>query len=64
MLTREEKRKVERIRRDPKLNGALKGTDEEILAKFRFVEDGSGIKTYNSVEEFREATGIDEIEEQ
>ena len=69
MLTPEEKKKVEEIKREQKID--LKGmTDEEILAAYRFVEDGEGLKVYDSEEAWREARkkkkaakSIDEIEE-
>ena len=69
MLTPEEKKKVEEIKRDQ--NADLKGmTDEEILAAYRFVEDGEGLKVYDSEEDWRAARkkkkaekSIEEIEE-
>lgn len=69
MLTQEEKKKVEEIKRDQ--NADLKGmTDEEILAAYRFVEDGKGLKVYDSEEAWRAARkkkkaakSIEEIEE-
>lgn len=71
MLTPEEKKKVEEIKKDPAVQEAIKGkTDEDILAAYRFVEDGKGIQVYDSVEEYRAAMkkkkaakSIDEIEE-
>lgn len=71
MLTPKEKRKVEQIKKDPAIQEDIKGkTDEEILAAYRFVEDGRGIQVYNSEEEYRaamkskkSAKSIDEIEE-
>lgn len=67
MLTPNQKKKVEEIKRDPKSREALKGkTDEEILAAYRFVEDGDGIDVYDSEEAWRAARKkkkIDEIEE-
>lgn len=71
MLTPRQKKKVEEIKQDPANREALKGkTDEEILAAYRFVEDGKGIQVYDSVEEYQAAMkkkkvakSIDEIEE-
>lgn len=71
MLTPRQKKKVEEIKKDPEMQAAIKGkTDEEILAAYRFVEDGKGIQVYDSVEEYRAAMkkkkvakNIDEIEE-
>lgn len=71
MLTPRQKKKVEEIKQDPEMQAAIKGkTDEEILAAYRFVEDGKGIQVYDSVEEYRAAMkkkkaakSIDEIEE-
>lgn len=67
MLTPKQKKKVEEIKKDPKSRDSLKGmTDEEILAAYRFVEDGDGIDVYDSEEAWRAARKkkkIDEIEE-
>lgn len=67
MLTPMERKKVEQIKRDPAMREAFKGmSDEDILAKYRFVEDGQGIKVYDSVEAYRAAKrkrNIDTIEE-
>ena len=71
MLTPKQKRKVEQIKKDPAIQDDIKGkTDEEILAAYRFVEDGRGIQVYDSEEEYRaamkskkSAKNIDEIEE-
>ena len=67
MLTPKQRKKVEEIKRDPRSREALKGkTDEEILAAYRFVEDGDGIDVYDSEEAWRAARKkkkIDEIEE-
>lgn len=71
MLTPEGKKKVEEIKRNPIYREDIKGkTDEEILAAYRFVEDGEGLKVYDSEEAWREARkkkkaakSIDEIEE-
>ena len=70
MLTPEEKKKVEEIKRDQSDKDSLKGkTDEEILAAYRFVEDGDGLQVYDSEEAWRSARkkkaakSIEEIEE-
>lgn len=71
MLTPRQKKKVEEIKRDPTMSEFVKGkSDEEIIASYRFVEDGKGIQVYDSEEEYRAAMrkkkvakSIDEIEE-
>lgn len=68
MLTPEEKKKVEQIKKDPSMQPLIFGkTDEEILAVYRFVEDGEGIEVYESEEAWRAARrkekNMDEIEE-
>ena len=67
MLTPEQKKKVEEIKRDPQSREALMGkTDEEILAAYRFIEDGDGLDVYDSEEAWRAARkkkNVDEIEE-
>lgn len=53
-MTTEEKKVVERLKNDPGFNA--KGlTDEEILAKARFYEDGDGLEVYDSVEAYKAA---------
>lgn len=53
-MTTEEKKAVERLKNDPGFNA--KGlTDEEILAKARFDEDGDGLEVYDSVEAYKAA---------
>lgn len=67
MLTPKQKKIVERIKKDPAIGKAMAGkSDEEILAAYRFVEDGKGIQVYDSEEAYRKARkkrSIDEIEE-
>lgn len=65
MMTREEKKAVEKLKNDPNIEFKQPMSDEEILAQTRFVEDGEGLEVYNSVEEWRRANKkhIDEIEE-
>ena len=71
MLTPEGKKKVEEIKRNPIYREDIKGkTDEEILAAYRFVEDGKGLKVYDSEEAWIAARkkkkaekSIEEIEE-
>lgn len=56
MLTPKQRKKVEEIKKDPANREAIRGrTDEEILAAYRFVEDGDGIQVYDSVEAWRAA---------
>ena len=65
-LTPEDKKAVERLRNSPDIEWKPGLTDEEILAQARFVEDGTGIEVYDSVEAWREAQkkrDTDEIEE-
>lgn len=53
-MTAQEKKAVERLKNDPDVN--TKGlTDEEILAKARFDEDGDGLEVYDSVEAYKAA---------
>lgn len=70
MLTPEEKKAVERLRKDPNIKWKEGLTDEEILAEARFVETGGGVEVYDSEEAYRAAKkkeaaakSIDEIEE-
>lgn len=67
MLSPEEKKKVAQIKQDPSVQAKIKGmTDEEILAQYRFVEEGAGIEVYDSEEAWRAARKkkrIDEIDE-
>lgn len=69
MLTPEERKIIEETRRDPSTRDRAKGmSDDEILAQYRFVESGQGVKVYDSEEEWRAARrkkrqNIDEIEE-
>lgn len=67
MMTPEMKEKVAEIKRDPRNKDAIRGkTDEEIIAAYRFVEDGKGLDVYDSEEAWREARRkeqFDEIEE-
>lgn len=67
MLSPEEKKKVAQIKQDPNVQPKIKGmTDEEILAEYRFIEDGDGIEVYDSEEAWRAAQKkkrIDEIDE-
>lgn len=64
----EQERKLQAIKNDPANLEALKGkTDEEILAAYRFVEDGENLDVYDSEEAYRAAMkkrqNIEEIEE-
>lgn len=53
-MTAQEKKAVERLKNDPDFDA--KGlTDEEILAKARFDEDGDGLEVYDSVEAYKAA---------
>lgn len=53
-MTAQEKKVVERLKKDPDFDA--KGlTDEEILAKARFDEDGDGLEVYDSVEAYKAA---------
>lgn len=71
MLTAKEKRKVAQIKKDPSMQDFIEGkTNEEILAGYRFVEDGKGLRVYNSEADYRAAMkertakkNIDEINE-
>lgn len=60
MLTKAERDRVARFKQN---SPGAHGTDEEILAKLRFVEEGNGIKVYDSVEAFNDAAGVDDIQE-
>ena len=65
-MTPEEKKVVERLRNSPDIEWKPGLTDEEILAQARFVEDGSGIEVFDSVEAWRAAQkerDTDEIDE-
>lgn len=71
MMTPEMRAKVAEIKRDPKNREAINGkTDDEILAAYRFVDDGKGLDVYESEEAWRAArrkkkqrNHVDEIEE-
>jgi hypothetical protein len=71
MMTPEMKAKVAEVKKDPRNREAIKGkTDDEILAAYRFVDDGKGLDVYESEEAWREARRkkkqrkqVDEIEE-
>jgi len=68
MMTPEMRAKVAEIKRDPRNRDAIRGkTDEEILAAYRFVDDGKGLDVYESEEAWRAARKkekqMDEIEE-
>ena len=53
-MTTAEKKAVDRLKNDPDFDA--KGlTDEEILAKARFDEDGDGLEVYDSVEAYKAA---------
>lgn len=57
MMTSEMKEKVAEIKKDPRNREAICGkTDEEILAAFRFVEDGKGLDVYDSEEAWKMAS--------
>lgn len=65
-LTPEEKRVVEKLKKDPSFEFKPGLTDEEILAQARFIETGDGIDVYDSVEAWKAAQrkeNTDEIEE-
>lgn len=50
-MTKEEKNVVSQMRKDFDFKKEL--SDDEVLAEARFVENGSGMKFFNSVEEFK-----------
>lgn len=56
MLTPKQRKIIDDARRDPSTRERAKGmTDDEILAQYRFVENGEGIKVYANAEERRAA---------
>ena len=52
-LTPQEKKFVEKLRKNPNIEWKPGLTDEEILAQARFVETGEGVEVFDSLEEYK-----------